>query len=185
MKYSIGGIVAAAAIVGIAIWIHGSPERTKVAPVEPTTPPPALAVDSAPAESTDKASTVSPAANAGQAPKALTTRKTKDGMTIEVTKEGSGEAIKGGQIASVQYTGMLADGTIFDATSKRGNQPFEFTVGAGQVIKGWDEGVLGMRVGESRRLIIPAELAYGAGGIPGVIPGGATLTFDVTLEKIK
>jgi FKBP-type peptidyl-prolyl cis-trans isomerase len=106
-------------------------------------------------------------------------------MKIDVTKEGTGAAITNGQTASMLYTGKLTDGTVFDSTASRNNQPFTFTLGAGQVIKGWDEGVLGMKVGEERTLTIPASLAYGANGISGVIPPNATLVFDVTLVGIK
>lgn len=103
-----------------------------------------------------------------------------------------GEGISQGQVAVVHYTGWLYDpgapehkGTKFDSSRDRG-QPFRFTIGAGQVIKGWEEGVQGMRVGSQRRLIIPADLAYGergAGG--GVIPPDATLVFDIELLGIE
>lgn len=103
-----------------------------------------------------------------------------------------GEGISQGQVAVVHYTGWLYDpranetkGTKFDSSRDRG-QPFRFTIGAGQVIKGWEEGVQGMRVGSQRRLLIPADLAYGergAGG--GVIPPGASLVFDVELLGIE
>jgi peptidylprolyl isomerase len=106
-------------------------------------------------------------------------------MKIEVTKEGTGPEITNGQTAEMLYTGTLADGSIFDSTASRGNQPFSFTLGVGQVIKGWDEGVLGMKVGEERTLVIPPELAYGANGYPPVIPANATLTFQVTLVGIQ
>ena len=111
--------------------------------------------------------------------------KTKSGMNIEITQQGAGEAITNGKVASMLYTGKLQDGTVFDSTAKRNNAPFTFTLGVGQVIKGWDEGVLGMKVGEKRTLTIPSDLAYGAGGIPGVIPGGATLVFDIELVSFK
>jgi FKBP-type peptidyl-prolyl cis-trans isomerase FkpA len=103
-----------------------------------------------------------------------------------------GEGISQGQVAVVHYTGWLYDprasetkGTKFDSSRDRG-QPFRFTIGAGQVIKGWDEGVQGMRIGSQRRLLIPSDLAYGdrgAGG--GVIPPGAPLVFDVELLGIE
>lgn len=109
------------------------------------------------------------------------TSNTQNTMKIETTKEGAGIEIKNGQKASMLYTGKLDDGTIFDSTANRGNEPFEFILGAGQVIAGWDEGVLGMKVGEERTLVIPPEKAYGAAGYPPVIPPNATLTFEVTL----
>lgn len=107
------------------------------------------------------------------------------GMKIETTKAGNGAEIKNGQTAVMKYTGKLEDGTVFDATEKHGGTPFDFTLGAGMVIKGWDLGVLGMKVGEMRTFTIPSDLAYGPNGIPGVIPGGATLIFDVELVAIK
>jgi FKBP-type peptidyl-prolyl cis-trans isomerase FkpA len=103
-----------------------------------------------------------------------------------------GEGISQGQVAVVHYTGWLYDprasetkGTKFDSSRDRG-EPFRFTIGAGQVIKGWEEGVQGMRIGSQRRLVIPADLAYGdRGGGGGVIPPGATLVFDVELLGIE
>lgn len=104
-------------------------------------------------------------------------------LKIEVLKEGSGEATKNDDLATVHYTGMLEDGTKFDSSLDR-NAPFSFYLGAGQVIKGWDLGVLGMKVGEKRKLTIPPELGYGAAGI-GSIPGNATLIFEVEMLQIN
>lgn len=109
----------------------------------------------------------------------------KNNMKIETTKEGQGEKIVNGQTAVVSYVGKLEDGTVFDASAKHSAEGFSFPLGAGRVIKGWDDGVLGMKVGESRTLTIPADLAYGASGVPGAIPPNATLIFDVTLLAIK
>jgi FKBP-type peptidyl-prolyl cis-trans isomerase len=105
---------------------------------------------------------------------------------------GNGAEIKSGQTALVHYTGWLFDaaaaenkGKKFDSSVDR-NEPFEFPVGAGMVIKGWDEGVVGMKVGSKRRLVIPPEMGYGARGAGGgLIPGGATLVFDVELVEIR
>lgn len=111
----------------------------------------------------------------------------KDGMTIEIQKEGTGPAIANGQTAVVNYTGSLVDGTVFDSNidPKFGHvQPFSFTL-PGQVIQGWNEGIPGMKVGETRKLTIPSALAYGPNGIPGTIPPNATLIFVVTLTAIK
>ncbi len=112
-------------------------------------------------------------------------------MQIVELKPGTGPAIAAGQKAVVEYTGWLYEtsaadkkGKEFDS-SKNGGQSFRFTVGAGQVIKGWDQGVLGMKVGEKRRLTIPADLGYGDLGAGGVIPPGATLIFDVDLVAIE
>jgi len=107
------------------------------------------------------------------------------GLEIKTTQEGTGAAVKAGDTVSVLYTGKLQDGTIFDASANHGNQPFEFTVGAGQVIKGWDQGLIGAKVGEKRTLTIPGDLAYGPTGIPGTIPPNATLTFDIEVLAIK
>lgn len=110
--------------------------------------------------------------------------KTINGMTIETVKEGTGEAIVSGKTAVVDYVGKLTDGTIFDASERHG-QSFSFPLGAGMVIKGWDQGVLGMKVGETRILTIPPELAYGDRAVGGIIPANATLVFEVTLRDIK
>jgi peptidylprolyl isomerase len=90
---------------------------------------------------------------------------------------------KAGDTISVLYTGRLTDGTVFDSTSSHGNQPFETPIGVGQVIKGWDEGMLTMRVGGKRRLTIPPNLGYGSQA-EGPIPANSTLIFDVELLKV-
>ena len=112
-------------------------------------------------------------------------------LIIEDLQPGSGDAITAGQLAVVHYTGWLFDegaednkGTKFDSSLDRGD-PFSFKVGGGQVIRGWDLGVEGMRVGGERRLVIPASLGYGARGAGGVIPGGAILLFEVSLVEIR
>lgn len=103
-------------------------------------------------------------------------------LEIKDTHVGSGDAVKKGDKVRVHYTGRLTDGTVFDSSVTR-NQPFEFTVGAGQVIRGWDEGLLGMQVGGKRTLTVPPEMGYGEAGI-GPIPGNATLIFDIELLEI-
>jgi FKBP-type peptidyl-prolyl cis-trans isomerase len=108
---------------------------------------------------------------------------TVERMVIEDIKVGDGVEVKKGDTVSVHYIGTLQDGTEFDNSKKRG-QPFEFTVGGGQVIKGWDEGLVGMKVGGSRILVIPAEMAYGERGI-GPIPPNATLVFAIELIEVK
>ena len=113
-------------------------------------------------------------------PKEITT---PSGLKYIELKEGTGDVAKAGQTVSVHYTGWLTDGKKFDSSVDRG-QPFPFKLGAGQVIKGWDEGVAGMKVGGKRTLVIPPELGYGARGAGGVIPPNATLIFDVELLKV-
>jgi peptidylprolyl isomerase len=109
---------------------------------------------------------------------------TKSGLKYEDLKEGTGAEAKKGDTVEVHYTGTLTNGKKFDSSLDRG-QPFSFKLGAGQVIKGWDEGVAGMKVGGKRKLMIPPELGYGARGAGGVIPPNAELIFEVELLKIK
>jgi FKBP-type peptidyl-prolyl cis-trans isomerase FkpA len=109
---------------------------------------------------------------------------TATGLQYQDLVVGSGEVAKAGDVVSVHYTGWLADGTKFDSSLDRGT-PFEFTLGLGKVIQGWDEGVDGMKTGGKRKLIIPPDLAYGSSGAGGVIPPNATLTFEVELLEIK
>ena len=106
------------------------------------------------------------------------------GLQYWEIKVGTGAVAKAGQKVSVHYTGWLTNGKKFDSSVDRG-QPFDFQLGAGQVIKGWDEGVAGMKVGGKRQLRIPPELGYGSRGAGGVIPPDATLIFDVELLAIK
>ena len=109
-----------------------------------------------------------------------------DQLKITDDVVGTGATAVSGDTVSVLYTGSLDDGTVFDASSKHGNTPFRFTLGAGQVIAGWDQGVLGMKVGEKRHLVIPAALGYGAAGAAGgLIPANATLVFDVQVTAIS
>jgi peptidylprolyl isomerase len=113
------------------------------------------------------------------------TVKTDSGLEYVDQKEGTGEAAKAGNTVSVHYTGTLKDnGKKFDSSLDRG-EPFKFKLGAGMVIKGWDEGVAGMKVGGKRKLIIPSKLAYGERGAGNVIPPNADLVFEVELLKIE
>ncbi|MBT9587152.1 FKBP-type peptidyl-prolyl cis-trans isomerase [bacterium] len=126
-----------------------------------------------------------PEASATPAPKPLGPAvKTKSGLKYEVFKKGEGEVAQNNQKVFVHYTGVLENGTKFDSSLDRG-EPFDFILGTGAVIKGWDEGVAGMKVGEKRKLTIPPDLAYGEAGAGGLIPPGATLIFDVELVKVE
>jgi FKBP-type peptidyl-prolyl cis-trans isomerase len=143
---------------------------------------PAEPAAAAPAPRTSAEASASPTASTGT-----------ETMPLQKTdlSPGAGVEIKSGQTALVHYTGWLYDaaapenkGKKFDSSVDR-NEPFEFPVGGGFVIKGWDEGVVGMKVGGKRRLVIPPEMGYGARGAGGVIPPGATLVFDVELVEIR
>ena len=109
---------------------------------------------------------------------------TPAGLVKEDVKVGTGPAAKNGDHVVVHYTGTLTDGTKFDSSRDR-NEPFDFTLGQGQVIKGWDEGVVGMKKGGIRKLTIPPDMAYGKNGSPPKIPPDATLNFDIELLEIK
>lgn len=106
------------------------------------------------------------------------------GLQIEEITIGTGPEAKAGQTVEVHYTGWLTDGSKFDSSLDR-RQPFPFKLGAGQVIKGWDQGVAGMRVGGKRKLMIPPELGYGSRGFPGAIPPNSTLIFEVELLGVR
>ncbi|KAG2423908.1 hypothetical protein HXX76_014961 [Chlamydomonas incerta] len=115
-------------------------------------------------------------------------KKTKDVKELQIgvkfKPETCDKTAKQGDTVHVHYTGKLTDGSKFDSSLDR-NQPFTFTLGRGSVIKGWDQGLLGMCVGEKRKLKIPSHMGYGDSGSPPKIPGGATLVFDVELIKIE
>ena len=110
--------------------------------------------------------------------------KTPSGLRYQDLATGQGEVATAGKTVSVQYTGWLPNGEKFDSSRDR-NEPFSFTLGAGQVIAGWDEGVAGMKVGGRRKLVIPPDLGYGTAGAPPDIPPGATLVFDVELLSVR
>lgn len=109
--------------------------------------------------------------------------KTPSGLYYKIIQEGHGKKPMKGQTVSVHYTGMLINGKVFDSSHSR-NEPIEFTVGVGQVIAGWDEGILLLQQGDKARLVIPSHLGYGSQGAGGVIPPHAVLVFDVELVKV-
>lgn len=110
--------------------------------------------------------------------------KTNSGLDYIEIEEGTGAQAVAGKTVSVHYTGKFQDGRVFDSSVSRG-EPISFKLGAGQVIKGWDEGIAMMKVGGKAQLIIPSDLAYGERGAGGVIPPNATLVFDVELVAVK
>jgi FKBP-type peptidyl-prolyl cis-trans isomerase FkpA len=110
----------------------------------------------------------------------MSARITDSGLKIEELEEGDGAEAVSGNLVTVHYTGWLTDESKFDSSKDR-NEPFSFPLGGGRVIRGWDEGVAGMKVGGRRRLTIPPHLGYGAAGAGGVIPPNATLVFEVEL----
>jgi FKBP-type peptidyl-prolyl cis-trans isomerase FkpA len=114
----------------------------------------------------------------------MTAKITDSGLKYEDLVSGEGDEAKSGQMVTVHYTGWLENGNKFDSSKDR-NDPFRFKLGAGQVIRGWDEGVAGMKVGGTRKLTIPANLGYGSRGAGGVIPPNATLIFDVELLAVN
>ncbi len=105
-------------------------------------------------------------------------------LEIQQIREGTGAEAKAGKRVSVHYVGTLTNGNKFDSSRDRG-KPFQFTLGAGEVIQGWDQGVAGMKVGEIRKLTVPGHLAYGERGYPGLIPPHATLVFEVELLGVS
>ena len=125
-----------------------------------------------------------PAPAAAATPTGGKVHKLPSGLQYEDMVVGSGKMAEPGMNVSVHYTGWLTDGTKFDTSLDR-NQAFQFQLGAGMVIRGWDEGVKGMRIGGKRKLTIPPDMGYGAQGAGGVIPPNATLVFDVELLDVK
>ncbi len=111
-------------------------------------------------------------------------KSTEGGVKYETLKEGTGPELQPGQHAKIHYEGKLEDGTVFDSSRPR-NTPLDVTIGVTPLIKGWDQGIPGMKVGEQRRLTIPPQLGYGPRGQPPKIPGDATLIFDVELMSIQ
>lgn len=117
--------------------------------------------------------------------KGITAQKTASGLYYSVKKQGEGAKVVSGNSVTVNYTGMLTDGTIFDSSKNPGREPFEFTIGAHQVIAGWDEGIALFNVGGEGTLYIPSALGYGARGAGGAIPPNAILIFDIEVLGVK
>jgi peptidylprolyl isomerase len=160
----------------------------------PTIPPDAtltfrihlLSIKSAAGKTSEKAKKLKAKALAARpATHFVKTRTLADGLKIEDVKLGAGPRVTKGETIAVRYTGWLPNGKVFDASALHGNQQFTFQVGAGQVIQGWDMGVLGMRLGGVRQLVIPAKLAYGKAGSPPTIPPNTPLTFRIHLLAIQ
>jgi len=150
-------------VLGLALTLATGCQQPQVPPVEPSVQP------EAPAPTEEQ-----------PAPTAEDVTELK----IEDIKVGNGAEAKSGNLVTVHYTGWLTDGTKFDSSLDSG-QPFQFPLGAGRVISGWDEGVAGMKVGGKRKLTIPPDMAYGEQGSPPVIPPNATLVFEVELLGVE
>lgn len=161
----------------IALAAACTPEVQPVNPAGPASSGTALVLPSATATPTTPAP-------APKEPAAGGLIATRSGLAYEDIKPGAGMEVGPGQTAVVHYVGTLEDGTQFDSSRDRGT-PFSFRVGAGHVIRGWDEGVVGMREGQIRRLRIPPDLAYGVRGAPPKIPPNATLWFEVELLEVR
>jgi FKBP-type peptidyl-prolyl cis-trans isomerase len=182
----------------LVVWfLVGAPGRERIMPsAGGKTDAIEVKSDGKAVKSVSTASGTGTASAGTRAPKATSggtqpvTTHQEDTMTtelkIEKTTEGTGDrATKQGDTITVNYTGTLTDGTKFDSSLNPGRTPFSFTVGGGQVIKGWDQGLLDMKVGEKRKLTIPSTLGYGERGAGSSIPPNATLIFDVELLSIK
>ena len=163
-----------------------APPGAFIAKTSPDTEPAAALGEAAPsatkpAEAAKPTSTtIAPATKIGE------TKTTEGGVKYETLKEGTGPELKPGQTAEIQYEGKLEDGTVFDSSrSRTPPKPLEVAISTGQVIKGWDEAIPGMKVGEVRKLTIPSEMGYGKLGSPPKIPPFATLIFEVELVKIQ
>ena len=177
-------LTAAVAASLLSFALHAEPADTKPATEAPKTEAPKTAAPKTEAPKTEAPKPEAPKTETPKVEKKEPVQEekktvTKSGLQIIEVANTDGAA-KAGDIVWVHYTGTLTDGKKFDSSLDRG-EPIRFRLGKGEVIKGWDEGVAGMKVGEKRKLIIPAELGYGTAGSPPTIPGGSELHFDVEL----
>ena len=167
-------VVRAMWALGLTVLLAAPAMAQQKAPAKPAAP-------TKPGAPRATAKRVTPRPTAAAQGRAVTTAS---GLTCVITSRGTGRRPKPGETVIVHYTGTLSDGTKFDSSHDR-NEPIAFPIGRGAVIKGWDEGIARLGIGDRAVLIIPPELGYGAQGAGGVIPPGATLVFVVTLVDIK
>jgi peptidylprolyl isomerase len=176
-------ILRCAGLISICYLMVGCPEEgvPKASTTAETTATPVVTSTAVTIPASPTASPTTTPTTSSSSGKVITT---PSGLKYEDLKVGTGATPKKGQTIAVQYTGTLENGTKFDSSRDRG-VPFEFAIGTGQVIPGWDEGLSTMKVGGRRKLTIPPNLGYGAAGAGGVIPPNATLLFDVELVGVK
>jgi FKBP-type peptidyl-prolyl cis-trans isomerase len=165
-------------LVVAALLLTACAKLTEPPKPEPAEPEQKQAPTAKPADQKPQEQQPQPAASAPPA------APTNEKLEIKDLQVGKGAEAKTGDTVSVHYVGTLPDGKEFDQSKKRG-KPFDFQLGAGQVIKGWDEGVKGMKVGGKRKLVIPPGMGYGARGVPGAIPPNSNLIFEVELLEVK
>ncbi len=183
MKFTTKVLMLAGALLAAAPGCGDKSTETGGTPSASTTP--STAAPAAPAPAPPTADISHKPATTKINGKTVTMKSTPSGLQFYDIKVGTGPSPDQGQAADVQYVGALPDGAKFDSSYDRGPDPFEFPVGGGQVIKGWDEGVATMKVGGKRRLVVPADLAYGADSPTPAIPPNSTLVFDVELVAVK
>ena len=187
MKFTTKALMLAGALLVAAPGCGNKSSDTDSTPAASTTAPasvpaPAPAAQSPAPPSADITHTPATSKIGG---KTVTLKATPSGLQYYDIKVGTGASPASGQTVDVQYVGALPNGTKFDSSYDHGTDPFEFPIGGGAVIKGWDEGVATMKVGGKRRLVVPSALAYGADSPTPAIPPNSTLVFDVELLAIK